>query len=934
MDSTPALPESGEDGTRTAVRLLAETHRLLTEAERQAAARTRRAEKRLRDAVWDMETSDDLGRVLAALEASLKDLGIDFLDCGVNVIDPGDHGPSPGVAEVDAATHSLSQQHVARPADRSSGAGNVVRFWRGGVPVYRPDLLANDPYDELRYLARHPRGQVRAVVDVPFDCGTLAVNSERPHAFTASDLEALQGLAEVLDEAFRRRDDLRQAEARGQLLEAEIGERRAAEHALQTSEERHRIVLQTAIDGIVTMDAQGRICEANATYARMSGYAEDELIGMRINDLDAAENPAATAARLTSLLTRNQDHFETRHRRRDGSLYDVEVNVIVHAGDQRLLVAFVRDITERRRAEQERENTLQLLKTMGQEGNLEKMTAVAAQVMLNWSGCQAVAVRLRDGDDYPYIEARGFPAHFVALEKHLCAVGSDGQPLRDEQGNALLECMCGNVICGRTDARLPFFTAGGSFWSNCTTQLLASTTEAERQARTRNRCNREGYESVALVPMRYGSETLGLLQFNDRRTDRFTAASINQLERLASTLAVGLREARVAQSLRESQARYALVFERSPALLSLSRRGTGVLVEVNERFCAALGLQREQVLGHTAAELGLLGSDWPPEAILGDGAAGDGRDSIELVLPTPNGTPRRCVYEVANLTLGGEAYVLSLGADVTEQRLAQEQVARERARATEMDRLHALVDMATSVAHELNQPLNGIRAFAESVLLAPRIGWAPTADETQQICRDIMTQVDRMGRIIDHMRQFARPDNDDPAVLFDAAEAVTEAIQLVGAQLRAAGITVHEQFEAALPPCRGWPAGVAQAAVNLLTNARDALLDRAQARARARADDAVAPWAPLITVTVGSVDQGQALRLAFSDNGGGLHPAAAARAFEPFYTTKQVGKGTGIGLTIVQRVAEQHGGRVELDNQLGHGLTVTMVLPAAAREAD
>ena len=65
------------------------------------------------------------------------------------------------------------------------------------------------------------------------------------------------------------------------------------------------------------------------------------------------------------------------------------------------------------------------------------------------------------------------------------------------------ECMCGNVICGRFDPSKPFFTARGSFWTNCTTELLASTTEADRQARTRNRCNGEGYESVALIALRW-----------------------------------------------------------------------------------------------------------------------------------------------------------------------------------------------------------------------------------------------------------------------------------------------------------------------------------------------------------------------------------------------------------------------------------------------
>ena len=77
-----------------------------------------------------------------------------------------------------------------------------------------------------------------------------------------------------------------------------------------------------------------------------------------------------------------------------------------------------------------------------------------------------------------------------------------GETIRDDAGNPALDCMCGNILCGRFDPSKPFFTARGSFWTNCTTELLASTTEADRQASTRNRCNGEGYESVALVPLR------------------------------------------------------------------------------------------------------------------------------------------------------------------------------------------------------------------------------------------------------------------------------------------------------------------------------------------------------------------------------------------------------------------------------------------------
>jgi signal transduction histidine kinase/PAS domain-containing protein len=112
--------------------------------------------------------------------------------------------------------------------------------------------------------------------------------------------------------------------------------------------------------------------------------------------------------------------------------------------------------------------------------------------------------------------------------------------LRDNAGNPVIECMCGNVICSRFNPELPFFTPRGSFWTNSTTQLLASTTDKDRQAHTRNRCHGEGYESVALVPLRSGQESLGLLQFNDRNQGKFTREKIGLFEQLGDNLASGI----------------------------------------------------------------------------------------------------------------------------------------------------------------------------------------------------------------------------------------------------------------------------------------------------------------------------------------------------------------------------------------------------------
>ena len=156
------------------------------------------------------------------------------------------------------------------------------------------------------------------------------------------------------------------------------------------------------------------------------------------------------------------------------------------------------------------------------------------------------------GDDYPYFETRGFPPEFVRAENSLCVRCENGEPLHDGDGNPVLECMCGNVICGRFDPSKPFFTPKGSFWTNCTTELLASTTEADRQARTRNRCNGEGYESVALIRLHGGNEPLGLLQLNDRRKGLFTAGTIAFWERLAGYLAVAVAKSRRDKMLRKA----------------------------------------------------------------------------------------------------------------------------------------------------------------------------------------------------------------------------------------------------------------------------------------------------------------------------------------------------------------------------------------------
>ncbi len=171
---------------------------------------------------------------------------------------------------------------------------------------------------------------------------------------------------------------------------------------------------------------------------------------------------------------------------------------------------FARRFREHKQMVKQQKLTNQVLEMLNQPGEKDHTIRDILLLIKEYAGFEAVGIRLREGRDFPYYETKGFPEDFVEEERYLCALDQAGELIRDSQGNPCLECMCGNIISGRTDPSLPFFTEGGSFWINSTTELLASTSEQDRQARTRNRCNSAGYESVALIPLRSGSEIIGL----------------------------------------------------------------------------------------------------------------------------------------------------------------------------------------------------------------------------------------------------------------------------------------------------------------------------------------------------------------------------------------------------------------------------------------
>jgi PAS domain S-box-containing protein len=390
--------------------------------------------------------------------------------------------------------------------------------------------------------------------------------------------------------------------------------------ALRYSVERQRLEsgrkkLTDAVPALLSyVDENFRYSSVNHTYELWFGLKQEDIVGRHVREV------------LGEVVWEKVHQYMERALKGERVFYELELSEPLHQhatprwvnvshtpdfdnkGKVRGFVVLVQDISSSKRAEKERELAVDFLRLVNESRNKKDMIKAAVTFFRNHSGCGAVGVRLSDDDDYPYYEVRGFPAEFVLAENSLCSRSANGEIVRDYKGNPFLDCMCGNVIRGRFDPSKPFFTEAGSFWSNNTTELLASTTESDRQARTRNRCNGEGYESVALIALRVGEERSGLLQLNDRRKDRFTAEDVALWERLAGYLAVALAKFQAEELLRGSEELYRSLFDNMlngfaycRMLFPQDQPRDFIYLAVNDAFTTLTGLKN--VIGKKVTEV-------------------------------------------------------------------------------------------------------------------------------------------------------------------------------------------------------------------------------------------------------------------------------------------------------------------------------------------
>ncbi len=322
---------------------------------------------------------------------------------------------------------------------------------------------------------------------------------------------------------------------------------REGANRIVASEARFRAMFAAAPEAVFVFDTNTRkILDANPFMARWLGYSPAELLHLQVDQLLAAESLNEDGRWQCSVgLKPTSGH---RYRRKDGSLVDVEcVAADLLYGNQVRELVFVRDITERQRAEADLQTSLRFLEIVHRHTEIEPLLKAFVSEIKAYTGCEAVGIRMLDAaGGIPYLAYEGFSPRFYELESPLY-IRSD-------------RCMCINVIKGQVDPALPFYTPGGSFYLNGTSRFLATVSEADK-GETRNVCNLEGYESVALIPFRRGEQILGLIHVADRQENLAPLHMVEMLEQAGMQLGSALMRIQAEAALRESESHYRSLFD-------------------------------------------------------------------------------------------------------------------------------------------------------------------------------------------------------------------------------------------------------------------------------------------------------------------------------------------------------------------------------------
>ncbi|MGC1454973.1 MAG: PAS domain S-box protein [Nitrospirota bacterium] len=666
-------------------------------------------------------------------------------------------------------------------------------------------------------------------------------------------------------------------------------ERRKAEEDLRVSEEQYHRLFESSLDAVVLMKPDGAIVSANPAACKLLDMTEDEIRRSGRSHIVNQADP-----HVASLISERERTGKTRGEvdviRKDGTRVPCEISSVLFRDREGnpMLSIIARDITERRDTLRKAEVMNALLKLFTDTITRREYLYAACGLLRDWSACRNVGVRIEH------------PDHKVPFE---ACDGYNEAFLKQENGLSLVEdqCICTRVIAGKPGTSdLPFMTVNGSFYCNNTPVFMDGLTDDEHR-QYRSACIiKNGFKSLAVVPIRYRGRPLGAIHLADQQEGRVPLKNVEFLEQLGYIIG----EAIYRFDVEEERARLVSALEATAEGVVITEPSSGLIQYVNHAFEQITGYTRDELLGQKIHLLdsGRQGTQFYQE--LREAIRRDGVWRGQMVSKKKDGTQ---YFEDSSVSpvkgpLGETLNYVSLKRDITE-RLRLESIAES---VNTMDNIGYIF---SGVRHEIGNPINSVNMILG--ILSSKL-----PNLSQDAIRDyldrIVGQIGRVEFLLRSLKSFNMYETQEPQQL-RVASFMEQFLPLVKDDLETKDIALDVRMDPQADRLQADPRALQQVLLNLVTNAADAVRERDQ---------------PKIAVNISRSDG--IVRIEVEDNGCGIPEDKVKDLFKPFYTTKA--SGTGLGLVIVKKMITRMSGTIAIESRRDSGTVVTISLPEGTHE--
>ncbi len=673
---------------------------------------------------------------------------------------------------------------------------------------------------------------------------------------------------------------------------AMVSERRLASEALRASQERYRALTELSSDWYWEQDENFRFTSLHGRQPGIEGATRAEALGKTPWELPMLVTKAEWAAHQAQLEAHQAFRdFEVCRPDADGNPAYALISgqpVFDENGNFRGYRGVGRDITKIRAAERESqfrqklESILVVMSTRflnAAEGEVDGIIQDTLRAIGEFAEADRCFINLLDAQARTYSVSHEWSAPGV-------------EPKREARQN---------VPIGQAD----------SLWERLERDKVAyvNTADLPRGSALLQTLESAGIKSTIGVPMVLGRELMGCLGFDAVVQQRSWDDNLVVLVRIAADVLGGIiAQRRAAAALRASEEKFAKAFRSGPMFVSISTLDEARYIEVNEAYLRATGHRREEVIGHTAYEIGL----WKfPEVRkrATEALARDGRlRSFETELCKKSGESMVCEIWAEPIEIEGRQCVIWLSIDISERKQAEAQILKlnetleQRVHSRTVELEAAVRDLAAfsySISHDLRAPLRSIVAFSK--MLAEDLK-GKLEGENQRFLERVIDNAARMSRLIDEVLQYSRLARIEVARRqVDLDHLVRDVVDELRDQYPRADVVLNFLGNADADPTM-----MRQIFQNLIGNALKYSSKRANAQ-----------------IEIGAGQTNGSVEYFVRDNGVGFDMSHADRLFELFSRlhSDPAFEGTGAGLAIVKRLVERHGGSIRASAEPGNGAT-------------